>query len=111
MVEAGLPPGVISVLPGPASVAGNALVTHPLVSKVSFTGSTEVGSQIMRLCADNITRGSLQLGGKAANVVFAEADMEGCIESSVFSRFGHFGQDCCSRSRTLAARSRCREFR
>ncbi len=70
LMEAGLPPGVISVLPGPGSAIGNALVTHPLVSKVSFTGSTEVGSQIMRLCAENITRVSLELGGKAANVVF-----------------------------------------
>src|SRR5215467_10598858 len=63
LMEAGLPRGVISVLPGPGSEVGNALVTHPLVAKVSFTGSTEVGSQIMRLCADNITRVSLELGG------------------------------------------------
>ncbi len=108
--EAGLPPGVISVLPGPGSVAGNALVTHPLVSKVSFTGSTEVGSQIMRLCANNITRVSLELGGKAANVVFADADIERCIESSVFAVFGNCGQDCCARSRLLVQRSIHEEF-
>ncbi len=108
--EAGLPPGVISVLPGPGSVAGNALVTHPLVSKVSFTGSTPVGSQIMRLCANNITRVSLELGGKAANVVFADADIERCIESSVFAVFGNCGQDCCARSRLLVQRSIHEEF-
>src|SRR5947207_1813235 len=101
LIEAGLPSGVISVLPGPGSAVGNALVTHPLVSKVSFTGSTEVGSQIMRLCADNITRVSLELGGKAANVVFADADMERCIEASAFAVFGNCGQDCCARSRIL----------
>jgi len=89
------------VLPGPGSVIGNALVTHPLVSKVSFTGSTEVGSHIMRLCADNITRVSLELGGKAANVVFSDADLERCIDASVYAVFGNCGQDCCARSRLL----------
>ena len=101
LMEAGVPPGVISVLPGPGSVIGNALVTHPLVSKVSFTGSTEVGSHIMRLCADNITRVSLELGGKAANVVFSDADLERCIDASVYAVFGNCGQDCCARSRLL----------
>ncbi len=110
LMEAGLPPGVISVLPGPGSVVGSALVTHPLVSKVSFTGSTEVGSQIMRLCADNITRVSLELGGKAANVVFADADLDRCVDSSVFSVFGNCGQDCCARSRLLVQRSIYDEF-
>ena len=110
LMEAGLPPGVISVLPGPGPAVGNALVTHPLVSKVSFTGSTEVGSQIMRLCAGNITRVSLELGGKAANVVFADADLERCVESSVFSVFGNCGQDCCARSRLLVQRSIYEEF-
>ena len=110
LMEAGLPPGVISVLPGPGSAIGNALVTHPLVSKVSFTGSTEVGSQIMRLCADNITRVSLELGGKAANVIFSDADLERCIEASVFAVFGNSGQDCCARSRLLVQRSIYDEF-
>jgi acyl-CoA reductase-like NAD-dependent aldehyde dehydrogenase len=110
LMEAGLPPDVISVLPGPGAIVGNALATHPLVSKVSFTGSTEVGSQIMRLCANNITRVSLELGGKAANVVFADADLERCIESSVFSVFGNCGQDCCARSRILVQRSIYEEF-
>jgi betaine-aldehyde dehydrogenase len=110
LMEAGLPPGVISVLPGPGAEVGNALAKHPLVSKVSFTGSTEVGTQIMRLCAENITRVSLELGGKAANVVFADADMERCVESSVFSVFGNTGQDCCARSRLLVERSAYDEF-
>jgi acyl-CoA reductase-like NAD-dependent aldehyde dehydrogenase len=110
LMEAGLPPDVISVLPGPGATVGNALATHPLVSKVSFTGSTEVGAQIMRLCANNITRVSLELGGKAANVVFADADLERCIESSVFSVFGNCGQDCCARSRILVQRSIYEEF-
>lgn len=110
LMEAGLPPGVLSVLPGPGSSVGNTLVAHPLVAKVSFTGSTEVGTQIMRLCADNITRVSLELGGKAANVVFADADLERCIDSSVFSVFGNCGQDCCARSRILVQRSIYDEF-
>jgi len=110
LMEAGLPPGVISVLPGPGSAIGNALVTHPLVSKVSFTGSTEVGSQIMRLCADNITRVSLELGGKAANVVFADANLQRCVDASVFAAFGNSGQDCCARSRLLVERSAYEEF-
>ena len=110
LMEAGLPSGVISVLPGPGSAIGNALVTHPLVSKVSFTGSTEVGSQIMRLCANNITRVSLELGGKAANVVFADTDLERCIEASAFAVFGNCGQDCCARSRILVQRPIYDEF-
>lgn len=110
LMEAGLPPGVISVLPGPGSAIGNALVTHPLIAKVSFTGSTEVGSQIMRLCADNITRVSLELGGKAANVVFADADLDRCIASSVFAVFGNCGQDCCARARILVQRPIYEEF-
>src|SRR5437764_1962457 len=110
LMEAGLPPGVISVLPGPGSAIGNALVTHPLVSKVSFTGSTEVGSQIMRLCANNITRVSLELGGKAANVVFVDTDLERCIEASAFAVFGNCGQDCCARSRILVQRPIYEEF-
>src|SRR6266581_1924936 len=110
LMQAGLPPGVLSVLPGPGSAIGDELVTHPLVSKVSFTGSTEVGSHIMRLCANNITRVSLELGGKAANVVFSDADLERCIESSVFAVFGNCGQDCCARSRILVQRPFYEEF-
>src|SRR6266480_1556276 len=110
LMEAGLPPNVLSVLPGPGAVVGNALASHLLVSKVSFTGSTEVGSQIMRPCAENITRVSLELGGKAANVVFADVDLDRCIESSVFSVFGNSGKDCRARSRILVQRSIYDEF-
>jgi acyl-CoA reductase-like NAD-dependent aldehyde dehydrogenase len=105
LVEAGLPPEAISVLPGPGSAVGNALVTDPRVNKVGFTGSTEVGSKIMALAARNITRVSLELGGKSANVVFADADMDTAIERSVWSVFGNTGQDCCARSRVLVERS------
>jgi acyl-CoA reductase-like NAD-dependent aldehyde dehydrogenase len=102
--EAGIPEGVLSVLPGSGSSIGNALVTHPLVAKVSFTGSTEIGTQIMRLCAQNITRVSLELGGKAASLVFADADLERCASASVGAVFGNTGQDCCARSRILVQR-------
>lgn len=110
LAEAGLPPGVISVLPGPGSSVGSFLVTNPLVSKVSFTGSTEVGAQIMAQCAQNITRVSLELGGKSANVVFADTDLDACVESSVFGVFDNTGQDCCARSRILVERSLYEEF-
>ncbi|HET8845680.1 MAG TPA: aldehyde dehydrogenase family protein [Ktedonobacteraceae bacterium] len=99
--EAGFPEGVISVLPGAGSTIGEALVTNPLVNKVSFTGSTENGSAILRLCAQNITRASLELGGKAASIVFADADLERCVTASVSAVFGNAGQDCCARSRIL----------
>jgi betaine-aldehyde dehydrogenase len=105
LVEAGLPPEAISVLPGPGSAVGNALVTDPRVNKVGFTGSTEVGSKIMALAARNITRVSLELGGKSANLIFADADMETAVERSVWAVFGNTGQDCCARSRVLVERS------
>jgi len=110
LMEVGLPEGVISVLPGAGAKVGNALVSHPLVAKVSFTGSTEVGSGIMRLCADNITRVSLELGGKAANIVFDDADVQRCINASVYAVFGNCGQDCCARSRILVQRSIYEQF-
>jgi acyl-CoA reductase-like NAD-dependent aldehyde dehydrogenase len=105
LVEAGLPAEAISVLPGPGSAVGNALVTDPRVNKVGFTGSTEVGSKIMAMAARNITRVSLELGGKSANVVFADADMDTAVERSVWSVFGNTGQDCCARSRVFVERS------
>ena len=110
LMEAGLPSGVISVLPGSGATIGNALVTHPHIAKVSFTGSTEVGAGIMRLCANNITRVSLELGGKAANVVFADAELERCVNASVSAAFGNTGQDCCARSRILVQRPIYQEF-
>jgi acyl-CoA reductase-like NAD-dependent aldehyde dehydrogenase len=110
LVEAGVPPETISVLPGPGSTVGNALVSDPRVSKVGFTGSTAVGAQIMRMCADNITRVSLELGGKSANVVFADAEMEPCVERSMWSIFDNTGQDCTSRARMFVQRPVYDEF-
>jgi acyl-CoA reductase-like NAD-dependent aldehyde dehydrogenase len=110
LIEAGLPPDAVSVLPGPGSAVGNALVTDPRVNKVGFTGSTEVGSKIMALAARNITRVSLELGGKSANVVFADADMDTAVERSVWSVFGNTGQDCCARSRVFVERSAYDDF-
>jgi acyl-CoA reductase-like NAD-dependent aldehyde dehydrogenase len=110
LVEAELPPETMSVLPGPGSAVGNALVTDPRVNKVGFTGSTEVGSQIMALAARNITRVSLELGGKSANVVFADADMDKAVERSVWSVFGNTGQDCCARSRVFVERRSYADF-
>ena len=97
--EAGLPDGVLQVLPGSGSKAGNALATHPLVRKIGFTGSTEVGSTIMKLAADDIKRVSLELGGKSPNIVFADADWQRAAAESPMSVFANTGQDCCARSR------------
>ncbi len=102
---AGLPPGVLQVLPGSGSVVGDALVTHGKVRKVSFTGSTEVGRHIMRLAAGNLTRVSLELGGKSPNIVFADADWERAADASPMSVFANTGQDCCARSRMFVERS------
>jgi acyl-CoA reductase-like NAD-dependent aldehyde dehydrogenase len=110
LVEAGLPPETVSVLPGPGSTVGSALVSDPRVSKVGFTGSTAVGSQIMRRCADNIARVSLELGGKSANVVFADADLDVCVERSMWSIFDNTGQDCTSRARMFVERPVYDEF-
>jgi acyl-CoA reductase-like NAD-dependent aldehyde dehydrogenase len=110
LVEAGLPPETMSVLPGPGKTAGMALVTDPRINKVGFTGSTAVGAEIMRQAADNITRVSLELGGKSANVVFADADMDLCVEKSMWSIFDNTGQDCTSRSRMFVERPVYDEF-
>ncbi len=97
--EAGLPNGVLQVLPGSGAEAGNALATHPLVRKIGFTGSTEVGATIMKLAADDIKRVSLELGGKSPNIVFADADWQRAAAESPMSVFANTGQDCCARSR------------
>src|SRR5258708_5239854 len=96
---AGLPSGVLQVLPGSGSAIGEALVTHPLIRKVSFTGSTSVGQRIMELAARDIKRVSLELGGKSPNIVFADADWQRAADSSPMSVFANTGQDCCARSR------------
>jgi acyl-CoA reductase-like NAD-dependent aldehyde dehydrogenase len=110
LAEAGVPDGVVSVLPGPGSTTGAALVRDPRVAKISFTGSTEVGAALMATAASNITRVSLELGGKSANVVFEDADLDVCVPRSVMSVFGNCGQDCCARSRVLVQRPIYDEF-
>jgi betaine-aldehyde dehydrogenase len=102
---AGLPAGVLQVLPGAGSAIGDALVTHPLVRKISFTGSTTVGSRIMELAAKDIKRVSLELGGKSPNIVFADADWQRAAETSPMSVFANTGQDCCARSRLFVERA------
>ncbi len=109
-LHAGLPAGVLNVLPGPGALAGPALVQHPLVRKISLTGSTQVGAQIMKLAADGIKRVSLELGGKSANIIFADTNLDTCVESSLWSVYDNAGQDCCSRSRFLIQRPIYDEF-
>jgi acyl-CoA reductase-like NAD-dependent aldehyde dehydrogenase len=102
--EAGLSPDVFQVLPGKGSIVGQRFVENPLVRKVVFTGSTEVGRQIMAGCAAQVKRVTLELGGKNANVVFADADLEAAAASAPYGVFDNAGQDCCARSRILVAR-------
>jgi betaine-aldehyde dehydrogenase len=109
-VEAGLPPGVLNVVPGPGGSLGDALIRHPLVRKVSFTGSTVVGTGVMKAAADDITRVSLELGGKSANVVFADADLDRATDPSLWSFLDNAGQDCCARTRILVERPVAAEF-
>jgi acyl-CoA reductase-like NAD-dependent aldehyde dehydrogenase len=104
-LEAGLPEGVVNVVAGPGSVCGQRLVEHPDVAKVAFTGSTEVGRRIAEGAAGTIKRVTLELGGKSANVVFADADLEKAASSAPMAVFGNAGQDCCARSRILVERS------
>jgi acyl-CoA reductase-like NAD-dependent aldehyde dehydrogenase len=108
--EAGLPDGTLSVLPGPGSSTAGALIADPRVAKISFTGSTEVGTQVMQAAAANIARVSLELGGKSANIVFDDADLDVCVESSFWSVFDNAGQDCCARSRQFVQRGIYDEF-
>lgn len=104
-LEAGLPPGLFQVLPGAGPVVGAALVDHPEVAKVVFTGSTRVGRQIMARCADRVKRLTLELGGKSPNIVFADADIERAAASAPAAFLDNTGQDCCARSRILVQRS------
>jgi acyl-CoA reductase-like NAD-dependent aldehyde dehydrogenase len=104
-LDAGLPPDVFTVLPGKGSVVGDRFVTHPAVRKVVFTGSTEVGTQIMARAAAQVKRVTLELGGKSANVVFADADLEKAAATAPYGVFDNAGQDCCARSRILVQRS------
>ena len=104
-VEAGVPEGVLSVVTGKGSVVGRRLVEHPEVAKIAFTGSTEVGREVMAAAAANITRVTLELGGKSANVIFADANLEQAAAAAPDAVFGNAGQDCCARSRILVQRS------
>jgi acyl-CoA reductase-like NAD-dependent aldehyde dehydrogenase len=104
-LEAGLPEGVVNVVVGPGSVAGQRLVEHPDVAKIGFTGSTEVGRTVMEGAAATIKRVTLELGGKSANVVFADADLERAAAAAPGAVFGNAGQDCCARSRILVEKS------
>jgi acyl-CoA reductase-like NAD-dependent aldehyde dehydrogenase len=104
-LEAGLPEGVLQVLPGPGRVVGERFVSHPAVRKVCFTGSTEVGRAVMAGCAAQVKRVTLELGGKSANIVFADADLELAAARAPYGVFDNAGQDCCARSRILVERS------
>jgi acyl-CoA reductase-like NAD-dependent aldehyde dehydrogenase len=103
-LDAGLPDGVVNVVVGPGRTVGARLVSHPDVAKVAFTGSTEVGRSIAAGAADTIKRVTLELGGKSANVVFADADIEAAAAAALPAVFGNAGQDCCARSRILVER-------
>ncbi len=109
-LEAGIPAGVFNILPGTGKEAGKALLQHPLVRKVSFTGSTTVGQQVMQAAATDLKRVTLELGGKSANLVFADADLEIAVPKSMWSVLGNAGQDCCARSRILVERPIYEEF-
>jgi len=104
-LESGVPPGAFHVLPGPGETVGSAIVSHPLVRKISFTGSTEAGKSVMRLAADGVKRISLELGGKSACLIFGDADLSTCLPSALWSVFDNAGQDCCARSRFLVERT------
>ncbi len=109
-LEAGLPEGVLNVVAGPGSVCGARLVEHPDVAKIAFTGSTEVGRGIAAGAARTIKRVTLELGGKSANVVFADADLEAAAAAAPGAVFGNAGQDCCARSRILVERGAVDDF-
>jgi betaine-aldehyde dehydrogenase len=109
-LDAGIPEGVVNVLVGPGSTAGARLVEHPDVVKIAFTGSTEVGRRIAASAAETIKRVTLELGGKSANIVFADADLAAAAAAAPGAVFGNAGQDCCARSRILVERSALDSF-
>jgi acyl-CoA reductase-like NAD-dependent aldehyde dehydrogenase len=109
-LAAGLPEHVLTVVPGKGSVVGERFVTHPLVRKVVFTGSTEVGKRVMAGCADQVKAVTLELGGKSSNIVFADADLAAAAAAAPYAVFDNAGQDCCARSRILVERSAYDEF-
>jgi aldehyde dehydrogenase (NAD+) len=110
-IEAGLPPGAFNCIPGPGSVAGNALVKHPEVDKIAFTGSTEVGKQIMRDAAATVKKISLELGGKSPNIVYADADLDAAARGALTGIFYGKGEVCAAGSRLLVEDSAADEMR
>ena len=109
-LEAGIPEGVLNIIPGKGSVVGNRFVTNPLVRKVSFTGSTVVGKSIMAGCADQVKRVTLELGGKSANIIFADTDIEAAANAAPGGVFDNAGQDCCARTRILVEKKAFDKF-
>jgi len=109
-LEAGIPEGVLNVVNGPGRTVGERIVEHPDVAKVAFTGSTEIGRRVGEIASQSIKRVTLELGGKSANVVFADADLEKAAASAPLAVFGNAGQDCCARSRILVERSAVEPF-
>lgn len=109
-LEAGIPEGVFTVIPGKGSVVGQRFVDNPVVRKIVFTGSTEVGTKIMAGCAPQVKRVTLELGGKSANIVFADADLGKAAATAPYGVFDNAGQDCCARSRILVQRAVMDEF-
>ncbi len=109
-LEAGLPEGVLNVVTGPGATVGNALAGHPGVDKIAFTGETTTGVSILQQAAPNITRVSLELGGKSPNIVFEDADLEKAAPNAVGSVFGNAGQDCCARTRAFVQQRIAEEF-
>jgi acyl-CoA reductase-like NAD-dependent aldehyde dehydrogenase len=109
-LDAGLPEGVLNVVVGPGRTAGERLVEHPDVAKIAFTGSTEVGKRVGALASESIKRVTLELGGKSANVIFADADLEAAAAAAPYAVFGNAGQDCCARSRILVEGSALDRF-
>ena len=109
-LEAGIPEGVVNVVVGPGRTCGTRLVEHPDVAKIAFTGSTEVGRSVMEGAAATIKRVTLELGGKSANVIFADADLEAAAAAAPYAVFDNAGQDCCARSRILVQKSVYDEF-
>src|SRR5207253_9965983 len=109
-LEAGLPEGVLNVVVGPGRVVGERMVEHPDVAKIAFTGSTAVGRRIGELAARSIKRVTLELGGKSASLVFADADLQAAAAAAPLAVFGNAGQDCCARSRILVERSALDRF-
>src|SRR5260221_7454657 len=104
-LQAGIPEGALQAVPGHGPIAGSRLVEHPDVRKIVFTGSSPVGRGIMARCAEQVKRVTLELGGKSANIVFADSDLEKAAATAPYAVFDNSGQDCCARSRILVERS------